>query len=185
MAQRQSGYRRIPDEAYDTIAWPACALVNVIGADKLGRCWDSCDRGNGALVHTLRTLGIPAIGTKDDFLALTKAPADVDSLVTNPPYGEKKKGEMAVAFIERALALGVPFVAMLLRVDFDSAVTRQHLFRHCPMFAGKIVLLNRIKWFIGPSSPSDNHAWFCWSTTHDGPPNLHYVTKSEALAEVR
>src|SRR5262249_49137964 len=80
----------------------------------------------------------------------------------NPPYGEGRRGEEAVRFIEHALELGVPRVAMLLRNDFDSAISRQHLFRHNPTFAGKLVLLNRIKWFDGPSSPSDNHAWFCW-----------------------
>jgi hypothetical protein len=64
---------------------------------------------------------------------------------------------MAVAFIEHALKLKGPRVA-LLRNDFDSALTCQHLFRHETRFTLKLVLLNRIKWFDGPSSPSDNHA---------------------------
>src|SRR5262249_50437298 len=64
----------------------------------------------------------------------------------------------------------VPRVAMLLRNDFDSVLTRQHLFRFNPYFSTKIVLLNRIKWFDGPSSPSDNHSWFIWDHTHAGDP---------------
>jgi hypothetical protein len=56
---------------------------------------------------------------------------------------------MAVRFIEHALKLTVPHVAMLLRNDFDSAIGRQQLFRFNPMFAGKLVLLNRIKWSTG------------------------------------
>jgi len=63
-----------------------------------------------------------------------------------------------------------------------SAITRQHLFRHCEYFAGKVVLLNRIKWFEGPSSPSDNHSWFFWSCGHVGPPTITYVTRAEATS---
>jgi hypothetical protein len=85
-----------------------------------------------------------------------------------------------VRFIEHALELQIPRIAMLLRVDFDSAITRQHLFRHCKYFAGKVVLLNWIKWFEGPSSPSDNHSWFVWSCGHVGPPTITYVTHAEA-----
>jgi hypothetical protein len=185
MAQRNSGYERIPDEAYDTIGWPVGGLVMTVGARKLGLAWDCCDRGHGVLVSALRALGGPTIGTEKDFLSLTAAPPDVDSLVTNPPYGEKKKGETAVAFIEHALNLSVPFVAMLLRADFDSVITRQHLFRFCPSFSFKLVLLGRIKWFEGPSEPSDNHSWFCWDRAHSSPPRVHYVTKSEAIDDGR
>jgi hypothetical protein len=131
-------------------------------------------------VATLRAQGIEAVGTDDDFLARTEAPLHVSDIITNPPYGENKRGELAVAFIEHALELGVPRVSMLLRNDFDSAISRQHLFRNNPMFAGKIVLLNRIKWFVGASSPSDNHSWFTWSREHRGGPAIHYVTRREA-----
>lgn len=85
-----------------------------------------------------------------------------------------------MAFIEHALWLKVPRIAMLLRVDFDSALGRQPLFRFNPFFAGKVVLLNRIKWFQGPSSPSDNHALFLWDHQHKGPPTIQYITRAEA-----
>jgi hypothetical protein len=78
-------------------------------------------------------------------------------------------------------ALKVPRVAMLLRNDFDSAITRQHLFRHEPRFAFKLILLNRIKWFDGPSSPSDNHAWFVFFQDNTELPTIRYVSKDEAL----
>src|SRR5262249_20684417 len=93
---------------------------------------------------------------------------------TNPPYGERKRGELAVAFIEHALTLDIPRIALLLRVDFDSALTRRHLFADEPRFAGKLILLNRIKWFDGPSSPSDNHAWFLWNRSHHGLSTIRY-----------
>jgi tRNA G10 N-methylase Trm11 len=66
-------------------------------------------------------------------------PTGVDAIVTNPPYGR-----LATPFIRHALSLDVPIVAMLLRVDFDSAKTRRDLFADCPYFAGKITLLDRI-----------------------------------------
>src|SRR5262249_37481703 len=146
------------------------------------RVWDPCDRGSGRLIATLRARGVEAIGTDDDFLARTEAPLHISDLITNPPYGENRRGEMAVGFIEHPLGAGHPRVAMLLRADFDSALGRQHLFRCNSTFAGKIVLLNRIKWFVGASSPSDNHCWFLWSRVHRGPPSIQYVTRHEAEA---
>jgi hypothetical protein len=70
----------------------------------------------------------------------------------------------------------------LLRNDFDSAISRQHLFRHNPIFSGKVILLNRIRWFTGPSSPSDNHAWFTFDRAHVGPPTIRYATRDESEA---
>jgi hypothetical protein len=81
----------------------------------------------------------------------------VDAIITNPPY------KLARACIEHALALMQPhngIVAMLLRCDYDHAVTRPHLFAHCPVFAKKLVLTKRIVWFDdGPQKggPSFNH----------------------------
>lgn len=178
MAQRVSGYRRIPDERYETLAWPVVALLLHLG--DVEYAWDSCDRGSGHLVATLLRRGVKAIGTSTDFFTITTPPEGVTDLITNPPYGEKRRGELAVRFIEHALKLKVPRVAMLLRCDFDSAVSRQHLFRQNSTFAGKIILLNRIRWFEGPSSPSDNHAWFCWDRAHVGNPTIKYVTRAEA-----
>jgi hypothetical protein len=170
---------RKPDEAYETIAWPILALLLHLGP--IRRAWDCCDRNSGQLVATLQARGIDAVGTKQDFLTVTAPPDSVSDLITNPPYGEGRRGELAVRFIEHALELKVPRVAMLLRNDFDSALTRQHLFRFNPYFSTKIVLLNRIKWFDGPSSPSDNHSWFIWDHTHAGPPaDIRYVTRKEA-----
>jgi hypothetical protein len=168
----------VPDEAYETDPWPVIALLLYL--DSIRRAWDCCDRNSGKLVATLRAQGVEAVGTAQNFLTVTAAPAGVSDLITNPPYGENRRGELAVRFIEHALDLKVPRVAMLLRNDFDSAISRQHIFRNCPVFASKIVLLNRIKWFAGPSSPSDNHAWFCWDLAHTGPPIIRYVTRKEA-----
>jgi hypothetical protein len=182
MSQRSSGYARKPDEQYETVAWTVVALLRHVG--KIERAWDPCDRGSGRLIATLRNRGIDAVGTPEDFLGTFEPPVGVSHLITNPPYGQNRRGEMAERFIERALQLDVPHVTMLLRNDFDSATRRQHLFRFNPMFAGKVILLNRIKWFAGNSSPSDNHAWFLWNRENEKPPIIRYAARNEAEADV-
>src|SRR5262245_42948563 len=178
MSQRPSGYERKPDESYETIAWPVIALLPHLPDIRLA--WDPCDRGSGRLITTLCDQGVNAVGTGEDFFSIA-APYNATDIITNPPYGVNRRGEEAERFIERALSFStIKRVAMLLRNDFDSAIGRQHLFRTNSMFAGKVVLLNRIKWFVGPSSPSDNHAWFLWDWRHVGPPIIRYATKREA-----
>jgi hypothetical protein len=190
MSQRVSGYLRKADEDYRTTPWPIVALLSHVRMPII-RGWDPCDRykvpgtDHGQLVATLRACGIVAVGTAQDFLTVRTPPPDTSHLICNPPYGVNRRGEEAVAFIEHALELRVPYVAMLLRVDFDSAVTRAHLFRHCSTFAGKVVLLGRIRWFEGPSSPSDNHSWFLWDREHAGPPLIRYASRREAEFSLR
>src|SRR6516162_9822092 len=114
MSQRPSGYARRPDEQYETVEWPILALLAARQIPPGGRVWDPCDRGCGQLVATLRAQGLDAIGTSADFFTITTAPAGVTDLITNPPYGENGRGELAVKFIEHALDLRIPRVAMLL-----------------------------------------------------------------------
>ena len=72
---------------------------------------------------------------------------------------------------------GVRAVAMLLRADFDHAATRTHLFADCPMFAKKVVLTKRIRWFEDSNgSPSFNHCWMIWDRQHLGEPTLAYAS---------
>jgi hypothetical protein len=179
MSQRASGYVRKVDEQYETVPWPVHALLCHLPTPQCA--WDPCDRGDGLLIDTLRRCKINAVGTSHDFLRINAPPVEIDTLITSPPYGERRRGELAVAFIEHALALKVPRIAMLLRNDFDSAITRQHLFRNEPRFAFKLVLLNRIKWFDGPSSPSDNHSWFVWQQDNEDMPTIRYISRGEAM----
>jgi hypothetical protein len=177
MSQRNSGYVRQRDEAYDTPAPPVRALVPFLRQRGASHLWDPA-AGAGNLVCTLRAEGFQVTGTTDDFLAKRSAPTGVDALVTNPPYGTG--GKLACKFIEHALEL-VPIVAMLLRIDFDSGRTRVHLFRDNPVFAQKIVLLHRIVWFEheGAPGPSENHCWAIWDHRHCGSPTIAYAGNGE------
>jgi hypothetical protein len=176
MSQRASGYARRADEEYPTPRWVAGVVGNHLRKRAL-HIWEPA-AGNTALAGALRDQGYRVVATADDFFLRSKLPHDgIQAIVTNPPYGEDKRGRVAADFIRHALSFGVD-VAMLLRVDFDSAKTRVDLFRDNKRFAGKVVLLDRVKWFDGPSSPSDNHAWFLWNRESGGAPWIRYIAKT-------
>jgi hypothetical protein len=182
MSQRISGYARIAHERYETHeSWPVLALLTQL--PNIDWAWDPADDGAGHLIATLHRQGVKAVGSGPDFLSMTEPPmAGVTDIITNPPLGPSRKGELARAFIEHALQLPVRRVAMLLPIDFDSALSRQHLFRYCPAFSGKLVLLNRIRWVPGSTgSPSSNHRWMLWDQTNEDLPTIRYVSRDEAL----
>ena len=185
MSQRDSGYARKERDLYETPEWVTAALIPHLPRQIGWVLEPAC--GSGKMVRALeRALptGAPVIGTdiepgpcftRADFL-LERGSVECDAIVTNPPY------ELAQQFCEHALRLTEAnrrIVAMLLRTDFDHAKSRTHLFRDCPAFAKKLVLMKRICWFVEAdgkpkASPSFNHAWYIWDWQHDGPPTISY-----------
>jgi hypothetical protein len=174
MSQRNSGYRRKALDDYQTPAWVTLTLVPYLPTRLRTICEPAA--GSGQMVRALKQAGYVVHAScitqgidflDDEFDRLRNSQA----IITNPPYTEAQR------FIERALHLTRPsgLVAMLLRTDYDHAVTRQHLFRDCPQFAKKLILTRRIVWFAGPkAAPSFNHAWFIWNWKHQGSPTLAY-----------
>lgn len=182
MSQRRSEYARRPRDEYNTPPWATQALLPHLRAP-IGGVWEpACGTGQMAGVlleagYCVSTSDIHETGT--DFLTLT-GPADgqpVNSVVTNPPYG------LAEQFITHALNLMQPVggqVAMLLRTDYDHAASRAYLFRDCPAFAKKVILMRRIVWFVEDNgkpkaSPSFNHAFYIWDWLNEGAPTLAYA----------
>lgn len=183
MSQAPSGYERIEGDRYYTPAWVTNALLSVEMFHGL-----SIDPACGGwhIVEAMRTNGTLCDGfdikpesapngqvtgewAAKDFLTwdgLSSFGTPYVNIVTNPPYG--KGGRLAMTFIEKALidterAGGK--VAMLLRIDFDSASGRRKVFGDHPAFAAKYALTKRIRWANLPqaaSGPTDNHAWFVW-----------------------
>jgi hypothetical protein len=173
MSQRESGYERKLLDQYETPAWVTLALIPHLPVIT-GKVWEpAC--GSGKMVAALRQVGFDVIGSDiadgADFLG-QPAKRGIGAIITNPPYA------LAREFIERALSFdSVRVVAMLLRTDFDHAATRAHLFADCPMFAKKVVLTKRIRWFEDSNgSPSFNHCWMIWDRLHRGPPTLAYAS---------
>lgn len=172
MSQRDSGYARVAFDQYETPEWATRALLPHLPS-RLRLVWEpAC--GSGKMVRALRGRSFDVVAsdiqTGSDFFAMGFIPAE--AIVTNPPYS------LATAFIEEALRRMRPengLVAMLLRTDFDHAKSRRHLFADHPAFMKKVVLTKRIQWFEdSKSSPSFNHAWFIWSWTNQGAPELAY-----------
>jgi hypothetical protein len=183
MSQRISGYARQSRETYPTPIAPIQPLIPMLHLFRISKVWEPAptEDGESEIANVLRANGIEVVITRDDFLRYTTPPEPgIQAVITNPPFGYQ--GRTAVKFIEHAFWLAPVAVIMLLKVDFDSGKTRTHLFKECPIFAGKIVLLDRIVWFNRDDgereAPSDNHAWFIWNANHRGPPTIHY-TKSE------
>jgi hypothetical protein len=164
MSRVTRDYPRQADEEYNTPAWVAGVIALWLKDQGVRSIWDPA-RGSGQFAASLRSHGFRVDASVGNFLDTTGL-AICEALVTNPPYG--KRGELADAFIRHALELKPPIAAFLLRVDADSAKTRSDIFRDCPTFAGKIVLLDRIVWFEreGAAGPSENHAWFIWDRSH-------------------
>ncbi len=158
---------------YPTPSWVTMALVPQLPLFT-GKVWEpAC--GSGKMVAALRQAGFNVVGTDIadgvDFLHQAP-PRDVGAIITNPPY------TLAQQFIERALRVDSNrVVAMLLRTDYDHAASRAHLFADCPVFAKKVVLTRRIRWFEdSKGSPSFNHCWMIWDRQHRGRPTLAYAS---------
>ena len=178
--QRNSGYPRQPREAYNTPSWLARTIAPYLRRAEVMTVWEPAGGVDSSLAAALVAEDFEVIGTDDDFLQRTCPPTRIDAIVTNPPYGSDRRGTLACDFIAQALTMpDVRIVAMLLRCDFDSGKTQVALFRDCPTFAGKIVLLDRIKWFPGDSGPSDNHCWAIWAREHRGRPWIAYAARAQ------
>lgn len=131
--------------------------------------WDpAC--GNGALLEVLEAHGVGTLATdlidrgvglpgSYDFL---KAPTLLSPMiVTNPPFS------LARAFIEKALRLEVPFLALLLKATFFHARSRMDLFEACP--PSRIHPLSWRPDFNGKRAPVMECAWFVWEAGVRGP----------------
>lgn len=172
-----SQYDRIEHEKYFTPAWVTKALFSVERFSKV------CDPagGDGAILKAIpdgHMKWAADIAPDDpwvverDFFDCT----DLDGfdVITNPPYG--KGSRLAVRFIEHALQLTERHqgkVAMLLKVGFDSASGRNHLFRDHPAFAAEHRLTRRIRWTNfehKAAGPTENHSWFVWDWRKRGGP---------------
>jgi hypothetical protein len=187
VSKRDSNRKRKFRDAYNTPEWVTRALLDFIPVRSKTAIWE-CAAGKGQMVKALVANGYSVVSSDissgRDFLKCDRPPGriPVGAVITNPPYSH------ATEFIEHALKLKVPLVAMLLPIDFDSAKTRRHLFADCPYFARKIVLTKRILWFKPKANPvtgktagpSENHAWFVWCKWHNGPPSIVYSFEEAA-----
>lgn len=172
-----SNYARKENDLYQTEPWATEALLRHFPVRGL-TVWEPA-AGNHLLADVLRESAADVLtsdiaeydreqGWLFDFLARGHGPTvfhdTVDAIITNPPYGKGNRD--AVKFAELALERCDGIVALLLTAKFDFGKTRRHLFRDNPRFCAKIALVDRIQWFPGDSSGTEDHAWYVWTRSN-------------------
>jgi hypothetical protein len=137
--------------------------------------------GSGNIVHVCQALGWQVVGTdiaargfgwqKRDFLAVEPIVRPA-AIICNPPY------RIAVKFIKRALALGIPKFAMLVGDKFRYSQARWYeLFRDHPparvyvlsrrpsLLPGELYLAGK----IDAKGGTKDYEWMVWDRAHSGP----------------
>lgn len=165
-----SNYARKENDLYQTEPWATEALLRNFPLVNV-TVWEP-SAGNHLMADVLREHG-SKVRTSDivtydrahdatfDFLLnrLHTEPS-VQAIVTNPPYGKGNRD--AVKYARLALERCDGMVALLLTAKFDFGKTRSNLFKDNPRFWAKIALVDRIQWFPGDSSGTEDHAWYVW-----------------------
>lgn len=166
-----SNFERKANDLYETEVWATNALLRHIPIGPGWVVWEPA-AGNHKMADAIAMTGAK-VRTSDivvyerehdalfDFLLLR--PHDepsVSAIITNPPYGKGNRD--AVRFADLALERCQGWVALLLTAKFDFGKTRRFLFADNHRFHCKIALLDRIQWFPGVTSGTEDHAWYVW-----------------------
>lgn len=173
-----SNYARKENDLYQTEPWATEALLRHFPVRGL-TVWEPA-AGNHLMADVLREHGASVI-TSDIATYDRRHDATVnflekrfsyqnpkhDAIITNPPYGKGNRD--AVKFAELALQRCDGLVALLLTAKFDFGKTRRHLFADNPRFWAKIALVDRIQWFPGEISGTEDHAWYVWGPKSRAP----------------
>lgn len=167
-----SSFERKANDLYETEAWATRALLRHLPVQPGSTVWEPA-AGNHKIADVLRDAGFSVI-TSDittydrrhdatvDFLEKRfsyKNPLH-DAIITNPPYG--RGNHDAVKFARLALERCNGWIALLLTAKFDFGKTRADLFANNHRFAFKIALVDRIQWFAGDTTGTEDHAWYVW-----------------------
>ncbi|MDO6966959.1 hypothetical protein [Rhizobium alvei] len=173
-----SRFERRHRDLYETEKWATEALIRRFPVHGL-TVWEPA-AGNHMIADVLREAGA-TVRTSDiavydrqhdaiyDFLVdRPHSEPLVQAIITNPPYGKGNRD--AVIFARNALERCDGLVALLLTAKFDFGKTRRFLFADNDRFWAKIALVDRIQWFPGDTSGTEDHAWYIW-----GPKGARYT----------
>lgn len=187
-----SNYARKENDLYQTEPWATQALLKHLPSVQGGCVWEPA-AGNHLMADVLREHGAE-VWTSDiqvydrphnffrNFLTGAGNPIGLprfDAIITNPPYGKGNRD--AVRFAELALKQCDGWVALLLTAKFDFGKTRTHLFRDNFRYHLKIALIDRIQWFPGNTTGTEDHAWYVWRPESEQlrPPYMAYEGRSQ------
>ena len=178
--------------------WDPCAgaghILAALETMGLGTSW-SRERRSWGFGGDLRPAPVPVcragIVRQDARDAAAPLPEGRIAAITNPPRGRHRANlprppHTCIAVdITYSLLAAVGhngWLALLLPAQFDSAGTRDPLFRSNRLFAARIILTNRLRWENieqKPSGPSSDHAWFVWDANHRGEPVVRYRGRAD------
>lgn len=169
-----SNYARKENDLYQTEPWATEALLRHFPVRGL-TVWEPA-AGNHLMADVLREAGAK-VSTSDivtydrehaairDFFNVPYCGPLFNAIITNPPYGKSNRDAVKFARLSLDRCHGV--VALLLTAKFDFGKTRTDLFRDNPRFCAKIALVDRVQWFPGDSSGTEDHAWYVWGPSSD------------------
>jgi hypothetical protein len=184
----EASYRRgtFAERNLDLYQTPPCATEALLRVEPLPhRIWEPC-AGRGAITDVLRKHGHDVVASDivnygvpgqqvADFLTTDRAPDDIDTIVTNPPF------RWAGEFVEHALSL-CPHVHMLLRLAFLESGKRTWILesgglQHVRVFRRRLPRMHRDNW-QGPRNGNSGmaFAWFTWNRAHAGPTTVHRIS---------
>lgn len=202
----ESGYDRRENERYFTHPWITNALIKHMPEYLLSeKIWEPA-AGRGDMAGVLMDHGYEVFASDIDISEyahgfdsaaemdfLGDVPLDMlfefKAVITNPPYGGGKvdyrdrKVEPSEAFVRKALDIGMDYVAMVLRSEFNSAAGRVDLFTAPEYgFAHEIVLTTRPRWDWwyaeeAKASPRHNFSIFVWDRRWNKPPTQFWEGK--------
>jgi hypothetical protein len=170
------------ERGLDCYPTPRPAVTALLRVEKLPhRVWEPTTfRGN--IADELRSAGHSVICSDihdfghcpldfvADFMALTKAPDDVEVICTNPPY---RLCARSAPFVSHALDL-CPTVVLLMRLAFYESAARSSILeerglRSIHVFRLRLPMMHRDSW-QGPKANSGMaFCWMRWDRDYRGP----------------
>lgn len=181
----QSGRAPLAEHRDDFYATPPEAVRALLEVEQFsGTIWEpAC--GDGAIVNVLRAAGhwvyatdlvdrgCPDSESRIDFL-LERAP-NVGAIITNPPYA------LASKFVAHALSLGIPKIAMLLRLSFLEGTGRTAILdggqlARAHIFKNRLPFMHRSDWSGNKVSNAIPFMWLVWESDWNKPTELHRIS---------
>jgi hypothetical protein len=174
----QSGSHALAERGLDLYETPRCATEALLRVERLRHWLWVPAAGRGAIVNVLRDHGHACIASDivaydfplhfvRDFLTVTKTPADVECILTNPPF------QIVIDFVAHALDL-CPRVIMLARLAFLESERRTEILERrglarVHVFRNRLPMMHREGWTGPKASSAVAYAWFIWHRDHCGP----------------
>lgn len=181
----QSGRAPLAEHRDDFYATPPEAVRALLEVETFsGTIWEpAC--GDGAIVNVLRAAGhrvyatdlvdrgCPDSESRIDFLF--ERATDVSAIITNPPYA------LAKAFVAHALELGVPKVAMLLRLAFLEGSSRSSILdtgqlARVYVFRNRLPMMHRDGWDGKKAANAVPFCWLVWESAWNKPTELRRIS---------